>query len=348
VIVEIASVLFWLAALHRIYLAVRSPRLWSVAFALAVTALAIALAASVHGAWLDGLAPHLSTLLARVAAAGAACAALIYVQTLRQEKPSRKTLTSNVVSGVVAVVLLAATWAKAPLHRGGDLFGRSGVDLFADLHNLVYYLYVAYGAGAAAAYCGRRLVQRPGRRDEAARVPSLILIGAGAGLASCALLLGAGSIFVRSEQPETALFEAKDAVISVASGVLSAGVLLLLAANPVVVEFVALYRRWLRLRSLWKALTAMHPAVALRTRPTWPPRQALRFREQRALVEIHDALARESVPSDVTTIQALGRALRRGERGPVPASSVLPASGDFTADLDTVLQLASAYDTAPR
>ena len=88
---------------------------------------------------------------------------------------------------------------------------------------------------------------------------------------------------------------AKEVLIPVAACVLAAEVLLLVAVSPAVVELVRLHRRWLRLRSLWKRLTAMHPDVALHVRPTWPPREALRMREQRALVEIHDALARERV-----------------------------------------------------
>jgi hypothetical protein len=347
VIAGLASVLFWLAALHRIYLAVRSPRLWRVAFAVAVAALAVAVTASAYGAWLQTLAPHLNILLAHCAAATAASSTLIYVQTLQHHQPSRKSLGWHVVSGVLAVVVLVVTWARAPLHRGGDLFGETGIDpLAVDLHNLTYSLYVAYGAGAAAGYCARRLLPR--HKEDATRVPSLLLIGSGTALASCALLLGAGSILVTAEPLSSTLFDAKDTVLPLSAGVLAAGVLLLLAVSPTLAESVRLHRRWLRLRPLWRALTAMHPAVALRTRPTWPPRQALRFREQCALVEIHDALAREGVPSDVTTVQALGRALRRGERGPLPASSVLPTSGDFTTDLNTVLELASAYDTAPR
>lgn len=345
-IFSFALALFWLAALHRAYLAARSPRLWRVAFAVAVTALAVALTVTLHGASLSGLFPHLDTLIARCFAAAAACAALIYIQTLHHQEPPRRALALNVTGGMVATALVAVTWALSPLQHSGDLFGE-GADThpMVGLHNLVFYLYVAYGAGAAAVYCGRRLFPR--RKGDAARAPSLALIGSGAALGTCALILGAAMVLA-PPAVSGQLQSTKNALMPVAAGALAAGVLLLLAVSPGVVEAVALHRRWLRLRSLWHGLRAMHPEVALHVRASWPLTQALRIREQRALVEIYDALARERVPSDVRSLEALGRTLRRGERGPVPAASVLPHSGDFATDLQTALRLAAAYDAAPR
>lgn len=343
--IAVAFALCWLAALHRVYLAVRSPRLWRVAFAIAVTALAVTVTATSYGSWLDELTPHLDTLVARCAAAVSAWAGTVYIRTLQYDRPPRRVLVRAAIGGVLAIALLAGTWALAPLHRGGDLFGEIGTDPFIDVHNVVYYLYVAHGAGVAAAYSARRLFPR--RTDDAARAPSLALIGLGTALASGALLLGAGSI-VAPDPVSGGLQSVKDVLVPVAAAVLATGVLLLLAVSPAITEVVELQRRWLRLRSLWTGLTGKHPDVTLHVPPSWPPREALRIREQRALVEIHDALAREKVPAGVTTIEALARTLRQGQHGPVPATSVLPASGDFRADLATVLQLAAAYDSARR
>lgn len=344
-ILNVALALLWLAALHRVQLAIESARLWRVAFAVAVTALAVALTVDAHGAWLT-VVPHLDKLIDHAAATVAACAGLIYVQTLHHHEPPRRALALTVTGGLVATGLLTVTWALAPIHGSNDVFGDAAdTEPMIAAHYLVFYLYVAYGAGAAALYSGGRLAG--GQETDTTRVPSLALIGFGSGLGSCAMLLGAGSV-VAGPVLTAQMQSAKEVLVPLAACVLAAGVLLLVAVSPAVVEVVTLHRRWLRLRSLWKRLTAMHPTVALNGRPTWPPREALRMREQRALVEIHDALARENVPTDVDTLEALGRALRRGERGPVPASTVLPASGDFTADLHTVLRLASAYDAAPR
>ena len=62
-ILDLVLSLCWLAALHRVYLAVRRPRLWRVSFAVAVIALAIALTVDTHGAGLTEVYPHLDKLL---------------------------------------------------------------------------------------------------------------------------------------------------------------------------------------------------------------------------------------------------------------------------------------------
>ena len=342
---HVAIALCWLAALHRVYVAARSPRLWRVAFAVAVTALAVALTAVTYRAWMVQLAPHLEVVVARCSAVAAACAGLVYIHTLRHEQSSRRHLAQTVAGGLAVCTALVVTWSMAPLHLTGDVFGEVNTDPAVAVHNLLFFLYVGYGAGAAAAYCAHRLLPR--RREDAARVPSLAMIGAGTAVGGFACLLGAASVVV-ADPLATQLRAAKYALTPVTMGTLAVGVLLLAAVSPTFVEVAALHRRWRRLRSLWKGLTARHPDVALNVRPSWPLREALRMREQRALVEIHDALARERVPADVVTLQALGRTLRRGERGPLPAAKVLPPSGDFTTDLETVLRLAAAYDAAPR
>jgi hypothetical protein len=349
----VALTVLWAAALHRLYVAAQLPRLWRVAFAAAVTSMAAACTLYFYGGQL-GFPVNADKLVAECLVVVGCASAHIYVDTLRHDYTSRARLLRRLLPAGACAILLVATWALAPVHDQAvrhlaQVAERPGVVE----HLAVLFGYTGYTGCVIALFCLRQVVQLRGRPSVRARQLSLAVIGTAGALAAATMVFLAGATAAAATSVTKGLSPALqghgELMVAWTFFVLGGGVLSLSLVVPWLVDVAAMRRRWRALSPLWSDLTRRHPDVVLAIRPSLRLRQTLRLREQRALVEIHDALAREGVPGAVRTTSDLAAALRFKAGGPVAAASLMPGGqGGAASDLEELLALAEAYGAVSR
>lgn len=354
---ELALVALWCAGIYRLVVTYREPWfLWRASFTTAMLLIPAGTTAHFYRAQVGAALgiPNSGGLIAHVCFAAAAACVAIYVDTLKQDQPRPGRVAMHVAIGAGTILIIVVTWLMAPIHvRELPGLSRYSTHPAVAAYSLVFYTYLGMVLVVVIAFCARET--RGAGRTALPKTVSLTLIGLGcvvglpvlatfAAMAAVTALAGRGLVFMQN----LVLVAAGAAPWSL--GLIAAGVLSL-AILPTLSAYFVVQSRWRRLRPLWEDLVFRQPDVRLRL-PTQPmDLLALREREQRAVIEIHDALQRIVVPAGRGEgVEALARSLANIPNPSVltheegcAASEVLTPACDHQGDLDQLLALAQAW-----
>lgn len=351
----------WCAGIYRLVITLGQQwALWRASFTTAMLLLPLATTAHFFRSEFSSLlgAPNSGGLIARICFVAAAASVAIYVDTLTQETPRPRRVVQHLATGGVTILTIVVTWLIAPIH-GRELTGLSPYSTHPAVaaHNLTFYSYLGIVLVVVVAFCVRET--RASWRTALPKTASLTLIGLGCGLGLPVLATFAAATAVTAlagrelvDMQRLVLLAAVAAPWSL--GLLAAGVLSLLVL-PGLTDYYAALRRWRQLRPLWEDLVKRHPQVRLRTAGWHISLRALQVREQRAIIEMHDALQRTVVSSiRGEGVQGLAHSLvsidpaDSAPAGGCLASEVLTPAHNHQGDLDQMLALAQALTNTRR
>ncbi len=344
-----ALVLLWSAAAYRVWVTCRSPpALWRTTFTAAMVSVPLAATVHFYRAEVGRLLgqPNIGGLITHVVFALGAASVGVYLETLQQDRPRALIVRFHLVVGLVAGLLMIATWLAAPIHQVEyvDLSVES-VHLSVAAYHVLFYAYMTISLLNIIRFCATETWSA--RSAAPARALSLVLIGVAclSGLPVMVLFGVNAALPVFDPAFDGRVGRIGSAILPWPLMLLALGVLALLTV-PWCAEVLSLRRRWIALRPLWRELTIRHPEVHLPVAATRVQlRDRLRIREQRVITEIHDALRRETVPAEaVAGPELLGAALRRHEAGPATATAALPQAAGRDEDLGALLALARAFN----
>lgn len=331
----ISGALLTVAALVRIWLTIREPTSWRIALTVAMVFLALAVLANANLAAVDAVTvPNFSRLAVHLCLAASGGAVFVYVALLKSDSLSARRLAAYVAPTLVVCAGLAVAWAHS------NLPGHTVVDLnpwarepgfFAEQATIYTWLIVCLGT--TAHFCLRNA--RSGEED-LTRLIGLNLIGTGCALGAAAFAI---SVSYNTDQYLTGHYPIlldhldSEVILPVALLMLAAG-LFTMIVMPRLEPSVRARRRLRALRPLHAHLTRLHPEVTLPTASRSP-----RVLEQRAVIEIHDALTRVQLdPHTLAGIEPVALALRSPVTKGIAAADRLPPT-----DLGVLIALATAF-----
>ena len=291
-----AVAVLWAASLYRITLSVRRPRtVWRTAFTVGVTAPALACTVYVLRRQLDGFTGvwNLANLGTHLVFTAGVVSTQIYVETLYRTNVRPRVLRRHVAVGLTTAAVLLLTWGLSPIHNRfyDDLAPLAADHLSVVAYNLCFYLFLVWGLTRVTYLCFARGI----RRKDPTRTVSLVLTGSACAGGVLALLCWSSS-FVSGflGHPTAALSNWGDALLPITLATFGAGILTLLVA-PWVVELARCHLHLRTLMPLWIHLTRRWPEVRLDVPPSGDPLTRARYREQRTIIEIQDALRLEGL-----------------------------------------------------
>lgn len=349
IIEAIMVLLLWSAAVYRIVLSSRlDSTVWRTSITICTISIALAATSSVYGdqtvnVWLG--VPNFAILLTHLALTVTAASASMYVATLRQSVITHEAVWWRVAAAGLMSVIQVVSWMLAPVHSGtlpDFLVVWDDTNVFIFNVSFVVVI-VAIAADTATFY----LAQAAKREGDPARTISLSLTGVSCLLGAVVFALAGVGLVLRYafEADVTILKAIFDTAYPYIVVILALGTLSLWAAPPMV-DYARLHRHWRVLRPLWRDLVSTTPEVHLDVPVTGGPRQRLRVRLQRAIVEIHDALRVTQVSvSSGATLEELGLALRTRGAGSHAAVDVLDRADTSDDDLAQLLTLARIYSS---
>lgn len=352
-ILDATLVLIWCAAAYRAWMLVRHERtVWRTSFTLSLTCAAVAITMYRVRDHLDALtgAWNLTTMVSHLALTAGLTFLLVYLDALRMPVVSTRRILVHAIIGAAVLVTIVTSWFAAPVHDQphGDLRGVAG--WAAAVYCLVFWAYLAAGLLGMGWTC---LAQgRTFRRHDPARSVTLLVIGLSAFAALPVVVLWTVSLLVRGRPgvDAEAYGTLADQLMPWPLAFNSLGVLSLLVV-PYVTGLATAWRRSRRLRPLWADLIRRHPEVHLDIVASGGPLARAQTRNERLLIEIHDALRKTPVdldpPATDHPIAAVGAALRRSSGGQgLRAAELVPRADDRDDDIRQVVALADAYRAA--
>ncbi len=349
-IFTVAIALTWCAAAHRVWVFATQPRaVWRTAITVSILATAIAFTLYRARLAVDqavGL-PNVSGLVAHVIFAYGIGFLLVYLDALRREIVPRRMIVLYLSVATGVSVVMVVSWLFAPVHdRPIDdlvpLAGHAAVVVYC----AIFWAYLVWALVVMAAIS--LALSRRSRTEDPTRSISLVVIGLAAAGAIPTLLLWTVSILIHDRPGDAAgrLNALGDAILPWPLLVNALGALSLFAL-PYVSSLIGTWRQLRTLTPLWQHLIARYPHVHLNFRASGGPLTRLQAREERAIIEIHDALRLAEVdPDGPTSIEALAHGLRRPVAHGRRAADLLDRVDDRDADLAQILDLARAFEAA--
>ncbi|MGT2462976.1 DUF6545 domain-containing protein [Sinomonas atrocyanea] len=326
------------SALVRIWLTARNPTAWRVALTAAIAFLAAAIDVNADIRVVDALTTaNFSHLAVHVLMSASAGSVMIYVALLNTDRLSQWQLIVYGGGTVLVCVALTLGWmeAKLPVHTVDDLAPWAREPMFA-MHEGVFYGWLIACLSLTAVFCFRNARSSDG---DITRLIGLSLIGTGC--ASGAVLF-AGFMYSNLVTFFAGVYphEINDTVtlLSPFALLILTGGLLTMVVVPRLEPDLRAIRRLRRLRSLHEYLVGRHPEVHL-ARRGW----GLRQREQRAVIEIHDALTRLRIhPRTGGDVTSVARSLL------CPVDHGIPAADLIDLDDNDLALLADAFTATER
>jgi hypothetical protein len=345
----VAVVLLCAAAIYRLYMLRRHRNIVSLAYAVAVSALAAAFIVKALRAAIDaGLGPYVSDLSEHGFVVAAAFATQLFLLALRTGELPRRPATMRLTVATLVLVALIATFAAAPIHQQytGDLdvaYGDLGV---VALNRLLLDVYLGYVLVDNVRLCRRY----SSKADDIGVNLSFVFVGWGSAIA---LMYAVSRIlYVLLD----VLMNVQSALLRAVGSVGAAVGLSTIAIGVLAPRLGSVIDRWIeaarntrRLRPLWADLTLVFPKSILRT-PVPITLSRAEWRYDRYRVEIADGLAGARVtaaPSDhsVTALASalcVSRANWAGTSG-ITAAELLPPINGLDDERSQLLALADAY-----
>jgi hypothetical protein len=291
--------------------------------------------------------PNAAVLLATLTSATGGCCLFIFWHVVRNEAPSKVTVSVHLGVAVLLGVILTSIWAAAPVYDRAYADPRD-IPFTDPAHlttSLLFHVYFA-APQAVTAICACQALQRPpghdlGFKEPALRAALIIVVPA-----SAAAFLGTVAWVVAElsySADGSAAFRVGDLLILVAmvGYTVTCGTVL---AGPRLHHYFHSQQLVRRLSTLWSRIRDLYPAVVLPAGQT-PKRPSLRA--QRMLIEIGDGLNLLPVPAraDEEPVQAVARALADPtQNGGQPAAAILPTAGTRREEEALFLSIAQAYD----
>lgn len=305
-----AVVLLCAAAIYRLYMLRTHRNVVSLAYAVAVSALAAGFIVKALRAAIDaGLGPYVSDLLEHGFVVAAALATQLFLLALRTGELPRRPATMRVTVATLVFVALIATFVAAPIHQHyvGDLdvaYGDLGV---VALNRLVLDVYLGYILVDNVRLCRRY----NSKADDIGVNLSFVFVGWGSAIALIHAISRVMYVLL------DVMMDVQSTLLQTVGSVGAALGLSTIAIGVLAPRLGSAIDRWIeagrntrRLRPLWADLTLVFPKSILRT-PVPITLSRAEWRYDRYRVEIADGLAGARVtaaPSD-HSVTALASAL---------------------------------------
>ena len=274
---------------------------------------------------------------------------LISLEGMKQAQLSRRLVRVHLGAAGVAVAMMIICWWRAPIHsQFHEDLAPLADSLALTLYYGIFYGFMGWCLARAAWFClGSR---RAFRRADPARGASLLIIGFASIGGLVVIGLYFASILARflrgREAPE--LTRLGNVILPWPFLGLAVGVLSLVVV-PWVISAADTFAHWSALRPLWIDLTRRCPQVHLNPAGSGGPLERLRMREERMIIEIHDALRLIKVDvGDDESIRGLAIALHRAAGGERYAADILPTASTRDADVAQLVELSRAYEEVLR
>lgn len=308
----VALLAMWSAAVYRIGVALRQPATRRTEFAIWVTLVASAATGYALRPQLDAAVgiPNITNLGSRIALCIAIAAGQLFLRDMRSAEPNPRGRQWIFAASVVTAAISIIAWCMAPLHDTEHLdLATVHPSIATWLYAVAIYVYDGWAVIVTTTYVSRNLDAL--RRTDPPAAVAAFLVRASGWTGVPVLVLWAVHVTVAqvTGAPEPYLEQVSSVLFPISLALMGAG-LLMIPLLPVMQHCRKARRMSGNLQPLWETLLTQHPEVRLPHRglPVAAPFRP-RIIAQRQLIEVSDAMEEHWV-SSVQSLDALAVALR--------------------------------------
>lgn len=344
----VAITLLWIVAAVRVWLCLRGPSVWRVAYTIGITALALACTVNRLQPQVNeiiGIA-NVGNLISHIFANYAAAGTAVYIHCLRRTDPRPATVPVNMAVATLVSLIVTGFWLAAPIHsQPWPRFEQVPVTWLVVGYNATFYAYLGGVLFLVYLAAKENLDQSPGFRDDPGRTLGGITICASLGIGTIYILGCNLPRLVAAAAGHMQLANTIDIIGKVLLPIALAGIAtstLLFIGGHLLTPYLGALRTIYTLGPLWRWIRDHHPAYTL-SHSSWHGHRSLIIRAQRMQTEILDALHLTLLPQPVRSDENPYPAVIRAMLDPAPGAAIPAISTISGGDETITTQLARTY-----